>query len=946
MVCDVNGWSFVKGNQKYYNDCATLIRKHLLDECGVQGVDTSTMMILGPEEEKLSEMGEALSYEDYSMRESLVNRSPERLRSVIVVMRHGDRRPKEKMKFKTKMAPILEYFDQADPGVAEVKLKTPEELAGLKQRFDLVANELRGQLKKLQSASMMEEDQKKNAEKVQAIQEELLNIDLLIPVLEMKDRFSGLERKVQLKASKWKQEKDEECRKVAQVVVVAKWGGELTVSGLAQAKELGRRLRHDLYPNDPTGLLRLHSSFRHDFKIYSSQEGRCQITAAAFTKGFLDLDGDIIPILVSLVTRESYAQGLLDEPIPKKQRDTVKQKIESLLLSYANLASSDVMQAACPTEHQGLKEAARRIGSPLQLLHTIRYLSMEYIDSIAEAKDLTYQEMKRHSAIDETPQDEHEQEDCQDDAVPLGKEVPAGPGVQIPEDLKDTCKRKWLHLRRKEHRWRKLFNGFVRMKESDKGMKDDENITYDASKIPDVWDNLYYDMLTHRHYLGEKSCKIAEMMVGLLHPLNEWVCLSEFGISVEEKLRIGVDVTWRLIGKMLNDLEFMIEDDVGTIDEAGQHSANKQDGIPRSLSGVSASSRRVSLGGGGHGVGSAAGLAALAPRGAGGADMGPRSIAGAESCSIEIGSPPPNSGHGPASLSDGGEAPPVVNGPASEDLDAAMPDLPEAPRAWKEWATAASSVPPSDAGSVRPSSPPPVDTLMEKTSDGDDVSMPLADTEGRKPSKLNRTKLTPGVRDELKKALRDSSDWHPRLNDQVAELTDIKCTRIVRSRIYVTSASTMHSLFNILRHGQSSSSEDNIVSNLGNVMDLNYLTHLVLRCYERDEPKDDCASSAPLRQDEDGLSLAERQKNKEKARYRVEISMSPGVQVYTDNKHVPWPKGSELSEKSCMVAPLQIIGDSIDLMDLERFLAGVVKEYGPSHEEEEDDQDEDRQSGD
>lgn len=40
-----------------------------------------------------------------------------------------------------------------------------------------------------------------------------------------------------------------------------------------------------------TSLLRLHSTFRHDFKIYSSHEGRCQTTAAAFTKGFLDLEG-------------------------------------------------------------------------------------------------------------------------------------------------------------------------------------------------------------------------------------------------------------------------------------------------------------------------------------------------------------------------------------------------------------------------------------------------------------------------------------------------------------------------------------------------------------------------------------------------------------------------------------------------------------------------------
>ena len=33
------------------------------------------------------------------------------------------------------------------------------------------------------------------------------------------------------------------------------------------------------------GLLRLHSTYRHDLKIYASDEGRVQMTAAAFAKG-------------------------------------------------------------------------------------------------------------------------------------------------------------------------------------------------------------------------------------------------------------------------------------------------------------------------------------------------------------------------------------------------------------------------------------------------------------------------------------------------------------------------------------------------------------------------------------------------------------------------------------------------------------------------------------
>lgn len=32
------------------------------------------------------------------------------------------------------------------------------------------------------------------------------------------------------------------------------------------------------------GFLRLHSTYRHDLKMYASEEGRVQMTAAAFTK--------------------------------------------------------------------------------------------------------------------------------------------------------------------------------------------------------------------------------------------------------------------------------------------------------------------------------------------------------------------------------------------------------------------------------------------------------------------------------------------------------------------------------------------------------------------------------------------------------------------------------------------------------------------------------------
>ena len=81
------------------------------------------------------------------------------------------------------------------------------------------------------------------------------------------------------------------------LLLILKWGGELTESGRQQAQELGKRFRC-MYPGsrddnsgaqEGLGFLRLHSTYRHDLKIYASDEGRVQTTAAAFAKGLLGL---------------------------------------------------------------------------------------------------------------------------------------------------------------------------------------------------------------------------------------------------------------------------------------------------------------------------------------------------------------------------------------------------------------------------------------------------------------------------------------------------------------------------------------------------------------------------------------------------------------------------------------------------------------------------------
>ena len=98
--------------------------------------------------------------------------------------------------------------------------------------------------------------------------------------------LQGINRKVQIKPTKFVDVPGSPGEKrVSQVQVILKWGGEVTEQGVEMSKLEGERFRTQLYVNDDSGgLLRLHNTFRHDLKLYSSDEGRVQTTAAAFAK--------------------------------------------------------------------------------------------------------------------------------------------------------------------------------------------------------------------------------------------------------------------------------------------------------------------------------------------------------------------------------------------------------------------------------------------------------------------------------------------------------------------------------------------------------------------------------------------------------------------------------------------------------------------------------------
>lgn len=186
----------------------------------------------------------------------------------------------------------------------QAKLKAPEEL----QTFLKAVVEVADHLPQLRRQSMgadngsdrdssalslsaeQSEDCPQTADAQEQIAQERAQLAIIRRVLQQGNHFSGINRKVQLKPILV----DDGTGCVRRLQVIVKWGGVLTPLGRRQAEELGNTYRMVMYPQsaDGGGLLRLHSTYRHDLKIYSSDEGRVQTSAAAFAKGLLDLEGE------------------------------------------------------------------------------------------------------------------------------------------------------------------------------------------------------------------------------------------------------------------------------------------------------------------------------------------------------------------------------------------------------------------------------------------------------------------------------------------------------------------------------------------------------------------------------------------------------------------------------------------------------------------------------
>eukprot|EP00070_Physeter_catodon_P017097 XP_023976018.1 inositol hexakisphosphate and diphosphoinositol-pentakisphosphate kinase 2 isoform X20 [Physeter catodon] len=479
-VCDVNGFSFVKNSMKYYDDCAKILGNIVMRELAPQFHIPWSI---------------PLEAEDIPIVPTTSGTMME-LRCVIAVIRHGDRTPKQKMKMEVRHQKFFDLFEKCDGYKSgKLKLKKPKQL----QEVLDIARQL-----------LIELGQNNDSE----IEENKSKLEQLKTVLEMYGHFSGINRKVQLTylphgCPKTSSEEEDSRREEPSLLLVLKWGGELTPAGRVQAEELGRAFRC-MYPGGQgdyagfpgCGLLRLHSTYRHDLKIYASDEGRVQMTAAAFAKGLLALEGELTPILVQMV-KSANMNGLLDSDSDSLSncQQRVKARLHEILQKDRDFTAEDY-EKLTPSGSISLIKSMHLIKNPVKTCDKVYFL----IQSL-------------------TSQIRHRMED------------PKSSDIQLYHS--ETLE---LMLRR----WSKLEKDFKT-----------KNGRYDISKIPDIYDCIKYDV----QHNGSLKLENTMELYRLSKALADIVIPQEYGITKAEKLEIAKGYCTPLVRKIRSDLQRTQDDD-------------------------------------------------------------------------------------------------------------------------------------------------------------------------------------------------------------------------------------------------------------------------------------------------------------------------------------------------------------------------------------------------
>ena len=588
-VCDVNGWSFVKGNKKYFQDCAILLRKIILSN-----IDPN-LLIKHPISMQIAPV-----YKEMILRNN-TGRLEEELHSVVAVFRHADRSPKQKMKLVVEHPALLKLFEifkennnnenEKDKIPQELKLKKPNELMTVLKIVKDILFE-----KGIKGDELIKSDN---------FDIKLFQIKL---ILEKNLNFEGLTRKIQIRPLEYKYVEDNITKNkkyvITKALMIMKWGGHITHSGIEQAKLLGNTFRYQFYPpgnNDKgEGLLRLHNTYRHDLKCYSSEEGRCLKSAAAFLQGLLQLEGNLIPVITSMVWKNEQINKLLDVNCTSSDlnRREAKKNLNEfcnydgrLKDKYINFINSENRKEQGPfielTEtignfhnkmvyaHKLMENIVNQLSTKLDSkekekeFHTYfikskisvlsRYDS-DMDENLIEAKLKKNEKLILNKEVKKGDKEENKEKDKNDKNTINEKENSFNDsskslGEIIHCKTKKKSKNSKIIMDCEEEkivliykRYVKLFNDFY----------DEKKQKFDISKIPDIYDNIKYDIIHNKQIIGDTAFELYK----IINNLADFVMPLEYGIKIEEKIKIGITFIKPLLTKIFNDLTWSNKENI------------------------------------------------------------------------------------------------------------------------------------------------------------------------------------------------------------------------------------------------------------------------------------------------------------------------------------------------------------------------------------------------
>jgi glutathione synthase/RimK-type ligase-like ATP-grasp enzyme len=331
--------------------------------------------------------------------------------------------------------------------------------------------------------------------------------------------------------------------RATEILLILKWGGDLTPLGRAQAENMGTRFRQLMYPDNANGgVLRLHATYRHDLKIKASDEGRVMKTAAAFAKGLLELEGQLTPIIASLVTVEAKNKSLLDyadNALVKDDLDRCKTHLNEIQVDELY---PDFITAWAKDAPSSIKHSIDTIRKPLKCLKRLHVLIGQLCAQLHRVTEME---------IPDTESSSHDTNNLEGASTNSKEAAAAALPFDATKDERSANDRsmsddltKKLYLGETYalmlDRWEKLNEDFFNKKTG----------LFDLSKVPDVYDMIRYDIL-HNSDVGIAGMK--ELYLGIRSFENTLVP-QEYGADRDEKTQIGSKVCGALLEKIKYDL--------------------------------------------------------------------------------------------------------------------------------------------------------------------------------------------------------------------------------------------------------------------------------------------------------------------------------------------------------------------------------------------------------